>query len=155
MDIGVWATGPWSHLFQNTVEQSYIFHVMDYVMDVSKLSRGEKQRVAISRALLLNPGVIIADEPTSNLDYKSAHLSLLLQIFVIIFIVTVLGVLLGISLSGFISSYITNLTGLYFEPVVTSTEIIRALVVIVSGSILGSIPAFLIYKESTAKGLRA
>jgi putative ABC transport system ATP-binding protein len=34
----------------------------------SKLSQGEKQRVAICRALLNNPAVILADEPTGNLD---------------------------------------------------------------------------------------
>lgn len=33
-DIVVWATGPWAHLFQKTVEQSYIFHVMDYAADL-------------------------------------------------------------------------------------------------------------------------
>jgi len=35
---------------------------------VENLSGGEKQRVAISRALINDPSVIIADEPTAHLD---------------------------------------------------------------------------------------
>lgn len=62
------------HRIMNLLERLQIGHRSDF--NVNFLSGGEQQRVAVARALINEPDIIIADEPFSNLDLGNAKLIL-------------------------------------------------------------------------------
>lgn len=73
---GVW---PASERYDRAMDLLERLGVADQAAKLpSTLSGGQQQRVAVARALANEPAVILADEPTGNLDSKTAHAMLTL-----------------------------------------------------------------------------
>ena len=71
----------------NTKERANVLELMKWVGLDSKsdvkpqeLSGGERQRLALARAVIMSPEIILADEPTGNVDWEMSQRLLTLMI---------------------------------------------------------------------------
>ena len=84
---------------------------------VTKLSGGEQQRVALARALVMKPQILLADEPTGNLDQgNSAQVHDLLMELNNELRITLIVVTHNRELSGLMSRQVTIANGVLVEP---------------------------------------
>lgn len=74
---GVFAKMPRAERDQRVMELAKDLGISEVLNNLpSQVSGGQAERACIARALLLNPKIILADEPTSNLDEKNANIIL-------------------------------------------------------------------------------
>ncbi len=72
--LGYESGGIRTELIDKVLESTSL--LVDREEKVHNLSEGQKRKLAVARALLNSPSIIIADEPIANLDDESAHLIL-------------------------------------------------------------------------------
>jgi putative ABC transport system ATP-binding protein len=70
----LYANIPSAQRKKRVMEALRLVHIEDKAENLSNnISGGQIQRVAVARALVMNPAIILADEPTGNLDSITSH----------------------------------------------------------------------------------